>query len=170
MSTSSPGSVFVREQNDSSEVELALLKQPWDPDANALPSIVPPHGLSIERQWYLYEKIWLFCPEDDQDSVCPLPSAPKPGGSRRGTPHPDPEVGLHLILLHCTQKKHHQHHHLNVDGSVVCVMRLGMTKETALKSRILYFYLSTCNPIILLCHLPVCISHAAAPFNTNWLL
>ena len=29
------------------------------------------------------------CPAEDMDSVCPLPSVPKPGGSRQGTPKPE---------------------------------------------------------------------------------
>ena len=89
VSSSSPGTVFVKEQNDTPEVELMLLKEPWDVDSDTLPNIVPRHGLSIERQWYLYEQIRPFCPDEDKDTVCPLPSSPKPGGSRRGTPHPE---------------------------------------------------------------------------------
>ena len=48
--SSSPGSVLVREQSDTPEVEIKLLKEPWNTDPNTLPSIIPPHGLSIEQQ------------------------------------------------------------------------------------------------------------------------
>ena len=72
-----------------------LLKEPWDVDSDTLPNIVPPHGLSIERQWYLYEQIRPFCPDEDKDTVCPLPLSPKPGGSRRGTPHPEAPTPSH---------------------------------------------------------------------------
>lgn len=89
MTSSSPGKVFVWEQCDHSEVEIDLLKAPWKPDVDELPSVIPPLGLSVERQWYVYEQIRPFCPEDDKDTVCPLPSVPKPGGSRPGTPHPE---------------------------------------------------------------------------------
>ena len=93
--SSSPGSVFVKEQSDTPEVEIKLLKEPWNPDPNTLPSVIPPHGLSIERHWYLHEQIRPFCAEEDKDTVCPLPSAPKPGGSRRGTPHPEDPSPAH---------------------------------------------------------------------------
>lgn len=86
--SSSPGKVFVREQCDSAEVEIDLLKAPCEPNFDELPTVIPPRGLSAERKWYLYEQIRPFCPEDDKDSVCPLPLVPKPGGSRGGTPHP----------------------------------------------------------------------------------
>ena len=111
LDSSSPGKVkvFVREQCDTSETELELLKEPWEPDVDKLPTIVPPHRLSAERRWYLYEQIRPFCPEDDKDSMCPLPSVPRPGGSRRGTPFPedsgeaaDPPTPKHPRLCgHC---------------------------------------------------------------------
>ena len=85
--SASPGCVFTKEQCDSTEVKHELLKAPWTPDVNDLPAVIPPRGLSAERQWYLYDQIRPFCPAEDMDSVCPLPSVPKPGGSRQGTPH-----------------------------------------------------------------------------------
>lgn len=78
--TSSLGCVFVWEQSDLYEVKIYLLKEPWTPDVNELPAVVPPHGLKAEQQWYLYEQIRPFCPPEDMDSVCPLPSIPKLGG------------------------------------------------------------------------------------------
>ena len=87
--TSSPGHVCVKERSDTVERDIDLLKEPWTPDADTKPDVVPPKGLSPDRQWYLYEHIRPFCPPDDQDSVCLLPSVPRPGGSRRGTPHPE---------------------------------------------------------------------------------
>ena len=87
MSSSAPGCVFVKEQYDSREEKLELLKEPWNPSADTLPSVIPPRGLSLERQWYLHEQIRPFCAEEDKDTTCPRPSAPKPAGSRAGTPH-----------------------------------------------------------------------------------
>ena len=86
MTTSSPGSVFLRIQHDSPEVKLDLWKEPWTPSIEMLPNVIPPHGLSTDRQWYLYEQIRPFCPEEDKDSVCPLPLVPKSSRSRAGTP------------------------------------------------------------------------------------
>ena len=143
--SSSPGTVFVKEQNDTPEVELILLKEPWDVDSDTLPNIVPPHGLSIERQWYLYERIRPFCPDEDKDTVCLLPSSPKPGGSRWGTPHPEAPTPSHPEgeMPAATQPLH-----LNTDGSVVCVMRLGIIKEVALTSitpQLRTYFI--CNPL-----------------------
>ena len=66
MTYSSPGKVFMKEQCDRPEVETDLLKEPWEPEVDELPSVVPPHGLSAERQWYMYEQI------RPKDTVCPL--------------------------------------------------------------------------------------------------
>lgn len=89
VSSSSRGCVFVRERNDTAEVKFELLKEPWNLDVHTLPNIISPHGLSADRQWYLFEQIRPFCPDEDKDSVCPLPSVPKPGGCHPGTPHPE---------------------------------------------------------------------------------
>ena len=86
VTSSEPGCVFVREYCDSSEVKLDLLKAPWSPSHEELSPAVPPKGLSAKRQWYLHKQISPFCPESD--TVCPLPTVPKPG-SRAATPHPD---------------------------------------------------------------------------------
>jgi len=41
-------------------------------------SIMPSPGLSLQRQWYLFESIRDFCPPYCQDILCPKPSTPKP--------------------------------------------------------------------------------------------
>ena len=41
----------MKERIDSPEVKLELLKEPWNPSTDTLPSVVPPHGLSVERQF-----------------------------------------------------------------------------------------------------------------------
>ena len=74
MSQVTPGVVFVKEQADSPEKRFDLLKDSWSPSAHELPPIIPPHGLSAERQWYLYEQIRPFCPDDDKDLTCPMSS------------------------------------------------------------------------------------------------
>ena len=78
----------MKEQKDTPEVELMLLKEPWDVDSDTLLNIVLPQGLSIE-QWYLYKQVRPFRPDEDKDTVCPLPSSPKTGGSHWCTPHPE---------------------------------------------------------------------------------
>ena len=41
-----------------------------------MPPLVIPPGLPLERQWYLYNKIREFCPDEAKDIACPLPSQP----------------------------------------------------------------------------------------------
>ena len=51
--SSQPGVVFVKQHADTDEEKINLMKcsPPWLPDPNNLPSLVPPKGLSAERQW-----------------------------------------------------------------------------------------------------------------------
>jgi len=79
-SKSYPGKVKVKNTLNDSERTINLLKTStsWLPTSDDLPNELIPAGLSLERQWYLYEKIREYCPEDVQDLVCPKPSLPKP--------------------------------------------------------------------------------------------
>lgn len=87
-----PGVVYVKEHADTPERKIELLKQNWCPDLQALPVVIEPKGLSAKRQWYLYDSIRTFCPEDAKDVTCPLPLVPKPD-SRVGTPVHDIDLG-----------------------------------------------------------------------------
>ena len=89
VSSSSPGKVFVKKHSDSAEVAFDMLKEPWTPDEDELPTVILPPGLTRDRQWYLYDSIRPFCPDDDKDTTCPLPSVPRLCASREGTPNPD---------------------------------------------------------------------------------
>lgn len=83
---SKPGVMYVRLHCDTEEEEFILLKKDdWRPESSLLPDQITPKGLSIERQWYLYEKIREFSPEVARDLTCPEPDVPKPT-SRAGTP------------------------------------------------------------------------------------
>ena len=77
MSSSSPGLVFAKQWSDSPEVTFLLFKEPWTPAVDELPAVGPQRGLSTERQWYLYDSIHQFCPDNDTDIVCPLSFVPK---------------------------------------------------------------------------------------------
>lgn len=78
--------MYVRLHCDTEEEEFNLLKKDdWRPESSLFPDQITPKGLSIERQWYLYEKIREFCPEVARDLTCPEPDVPKPT-SRAGTP------------------------------------------------------------------------------------
>ena len=67
-----PGKVFVKDNTNEKERCINLLKDhSWRP--SALPELIIPPGLSMERQQYLYDKIREYCPEECRDLVCPKP-------------------------------------------------------------------------------------------------
>ena len=73
-SATHPGCVFVKTSSDDVERCIQLLKDPaWRPTASNLPPVIIPQGLSLERQWYLYDKIREFCSDETKDLVCPKP-------------------------------------------------------------------------------------------------
>ena len=49
-----PGSVFLKLSGETDEREMVLLKDEWNPLTEHGPNLLPPPGLSPERQWYLY--------------------------------------------------------------------------------------------------------------------
>ena len=53
---------------------------------SALPPTIQPCGLTNERQWYLFDKIREFCPEQCRDITCPRPTVPRPTSSSCNTP------------------------------------------------------------------------------------
>lgn len=72
-----PGYVFVRNSCDDTEKKIKLLKDTsWKPNKYSLPEQIIAPGLSLERQWYLYQKIRDFCPDAAKDLVCPQPTTP----------------------------------------------------------------------------------------------
>lgn len=74
-----PGVVHVQTASDQPQKAIKVLQDPsWKPSPSELPDIVPPAGLSLDRQWYLYEKIREFCNPDVQDLVCPKPTGNYP--------------------------------------------------------------------------------------------
>ena len=71
--------VFVKDSTTGAECLINLLKDTsWRPSADQLPLTVVSNGLSIERQWYLYDKIREFCPDNKKDAVYPKPAYPQP--------------------------------------------------------------------------------------------
>ena len=60
-----PGVVFVNNASDDlKERKINLLKSnTWRPTPTNVPERIIPTGLSLERQWYLYQKIRDFCPD-----------------------------------------------------------------------------------------------------------
>ncbi|XP_056013929.1 uncharacterized protein LOC125667802 [Ostrea edulis] len=74
-SSSFPGKMYVRERADQVETEIVLLKSavtPEDLTANTvMPDIVPPGGISAERQKYLYRMVRPFVRDPYKELTCP---------------------------------------------------------------------------------------------------
>ena len=72
----SPGVVFLRRICDGPVTEVKLWKGCQELIEDELPPVVPPKGLTSERQWYLYDKIRRYCRDECKDITCPLPDTP----------------------------------------------------------------------------------------------
>ena len=72
-SNDSPGRVFCKRYVDSEEVEFDLLRDPTKLPPYALPPIINPAGLDLERKNYLYKEIRQFCKPNSADLVAPKP-------------------------------------------------------------------------------------------------
>jgi len=77
-SSAHPGKVFVKNNSSDSEWCINLLRESWNPTTRDMPEQIIPQGFSLERRWYLYDKIREFCPEHLRDKVCPKPSEQLP--------------------------------------------------------------------------------------------
>ena len=93
-----PGKVTLKLLSDSVEEKLDLLrKKDTRPLRNQLPTTIKPRGLSLERRWYLYEKIREYCSQATKDLVCPYPGPGphpvSPSPSPPPSPHPPAPLG-----------------------------------------------------------------------------
>ena len=68
-----PGQTFVKNKSSDPEKLITIRKGTWDTTSDKLPQMIIPQGLSLERIWYLFQKIRVFCPQEVQDIVCPMP-------------------------------------------------------------------------------------------------
>jgi endogenous inhibitor of DNA gyrase (YacG/DUF329 family) len=76
-----PGTIFLKEFEDSPEEEVEIRTDSWKPSCTDLPPPINPSGLSNSRKWYLYEKIRPFCSPECQDLVCLRPALAKNTGT-----------------------------------------------------------------------------------------
>lgn len=77
------GIVFIKKtiNGEESEVRLQKVEVPFANKGKPfqLPAKITPKGLSLERQWYLYEQIRIHIPDEiNKDMTCPKPKKPKP--------------------------------------------------------------------------------------------
>ena len=73
--------MLLKKSIDGDETEVQLLKKeaPFGKNrAFRLPTKILPNGLSLERQWYLYEQIRTHIPrKQEKDMTCPKPNQAK---------------------------------------------------------------------------------------------
>ncbi|XP_053392013.1 uncharacterized protein LOC128554725 isoform X2 [Mercenaria mercenaria] len=75
MSSDKPGVVTVKENRDTDETTVNVLRfQDRVFPADDLPTVIPAHGLTRERQDYLYKAVRPYVRPMHQDSTCPAPS------------------------------------------------------------------------------------------------
>lgn len=77
-----PSIITVKEHKDGKELKIDLTKKKFPFSKLHLPKRLPkqifPKGLSLERQWYLYDKIRCHIPlEKDKNETCPKPKSSK---------------------------------------------------------------------------------------------
>ena len=72
--------INVKEQTNSEEIKIELAKKkfPFSKSLKNLPKQLFSAGLSLKRQWYLYDEIRCHIPDEtDKDKTCPCPTRPK---------------------------------------------------------------------------------------------
>jgi hypothetical protein len=77
-----PSSILVKKQKDSEEFRIDITRKKFPFSKSHQPKRLPkrlyPEGLSLKRQWYLFEKIRCHIPSEcDKDKTCPKPKQPK---------------------------------------------------------------------------------------------
>ena len=120
----SPGVVFLRRICDGPVTEVKLWKGRQEDE---LPPVLPPKGLTSERQWYLYRR---YCRDECKDLTCPLPDTPRPS-SRQSTPgivedEDTPELGMEIEVSPSQITSSHQP---TKRDNVVFVNNMAITEE-----------------------------------------
>ena len=77
-----PSIIIAKERKDSEKIKIELAKKDFSFSKTKLPKRLPkkllPSGLSLKRQWYLYDQIRCHISDkNDKDQTCPLPKLPK---------------------------------------------------------------------------------------------
>ena len=100
---------MVRQYSDSDENEFVVCED----NLAGFPEAIQPTGLSLQRRWYLIDKICDFCPDDTKDLVCPKPQNPRqtatplPPSTTDITSRPPPKSSI-PSCGHCWQTGHNR--------------------------------------------------------------
>lgn len=92
-SSLNPGTFLLQKHSSSPKEEVSILRDVDEAiPVGHLPEEISLKGLTLERQWYLYEQIREFCTtEEAADATCPKPSLPKQNQPTTTTSEPQPE-------------------------------------------------------------------------------
>ena len=71
--SSEPGLVFLKTSPDALESSYILIKSRSVFDRHSMPTVIPPAGMSQDRQNYLYRCVRPYVRPSCQDSLCPRP-------------------------------------------------------------------------------------------------
>ncbi|MCP4112844.1 MAG: hypothetical protein GY749_46190 [Desulfobacteraceae bacterium] len=85
-----PSVIAVKELKDSKEMKVELARKTFPFSKSQFPKGLPgqlfPKGLSLKRQWYLYDQIRSHIPcESDKNKTCPMPRDPRSEGKDSST-------------------------------------------------------------------------------------
>ena len=111
------GVVELHEFTHSSMEKVDIKKPGVSISVQEMPEVIPPPGIPMERQKYLYEQIRMFCEPEYEDITCPQPDS-------NNLPQPDPEVEQSTtppakrarLYSHCRLRGHTK----TVCGKVTC--------------------------------------------------
>ena len=117
VSSKNPGTVELKEFSNSSRVMVDILKAGAEVNQLEMPQRIPPPGISLERQNYLFEQIRVFCEPEYADITCPEPSIPNVtlSGGDSGEPSCPPSKRARLCS-HCRCPGHTK----TVRGQITC--------------------------------------------------
>lgn len=111
----SPGVVFVKEYSSSPEEALTMCSDISTLDISAMPEIIQPPGMTIQRQIYLYEKIRKFCSSDTaKELTCPQPQQRLHASELPSAE--EPRSKSERKCSHCRQTGHTK----TVKGAITC--------------------------------------------------
>ena len=80
--------IIVKTDLKGEEIKIDLIKTQHDFKSTRCypPDCISPAGISVERQWYLYDKIREHIPDEAAKNLtCPRPSAPKPKADKESS-------------------------------------------------------------------------------------
>ena len=116
-SSDKSGKIELQEFIDSPVTTVDVMKQGIKIDRSQMPQVIPPPGLSFERQVYLFQQIRQFCEPEHADATCPEPSCTTIGRKPpSNTDSSSPQPKRARLCSHCKCPGHTK----TARGKVTC--------------------------------------------------